>query len=68
MSNTSHLLHEEESPLWTILHANNGTLQLNESDILLLVLIWLAMLLEITGDFIPFGLRSKPIYSLKSLA
>ena len=35
MSNTSHLLHEEESPLWTILHANNGTLQLNESDILL---------------------------------
>lgn len=35
MSNTTHLLYEEESPLWTILHDNNGTRQLNESGILI---------------------------------
>ena len=35
MSNTTHLLYEEESPLWTILDDNNGTRQLNESGILI---------------------------------
>ena len=35
MSNTTHLLYEEESPLWTILHDDNETRQLNESGILI---------------------------------